>query len=86
MNPYYPIFLNLAGKKCVVIGGGRVALRKVTTLLEYGAEITVISPRLCKGLREVDCEGKIQVRRRAYQVGDLEGAVYRRHCNGQPQR
>jgi len=74
MNPYYPIFLNLAGKKCVVIGGGQIALRKVTTLLEYGAEITVISPRLCKGLREVDSEGKIQVRRRAYQVGDLKGA------------
>ncbi|MCX5996473.1 MAG: bifunctional precorrin-2 dehydrogenase/sirohydrochlorin ferrochelatase [Chloroflexi bacterium] len=74
MNAYYPIFLNLAGKKCVVIGGGQVALRKVTTLLEYGAEITVISPRLCKGLREADCEGKIQVRRRAYQIGDLEGA------------
>ena len=74
MNPYYPIFLNLAGKKCVVIGGGQIALRKVTTLLEYGAETTVISPRLCKGLREADSEGKIRVRRRAYQIGDLKGA------------
>jgi len=74
MNPYYPVFLNLSGRNCVVAGGGQVALRKVTTLLQYGADITVISPRLCKGLRELDCGGKIQVRRRAYQAGDLEGA------------
>jgi len=74
MNPYYPIFLNLSGRKCVVIGGGQVALRKVTTLLQHGADITVISPRLCKGLREPDCDGRIKVRRRAYRAGDLEGA------------
>jgi siroheme synthase-like protein len=74
MNPYYPIFLNLNGRKCVVIGGGQVALRKVTTLLQYGADITVISPRLCKGLRELDCEGKLEVMHRAYQAGDMEGA------------
>ena len=74
MNPYYPIFLNLSGKNCVVAGGGQVALRKVTTLLQYGADITVISPRLCKGLGELDCAGKIKVRRRSYQAGDLQGA------------
>ena len=74
MNPYYPIFLNLSGRNCIVAGGGQVALRKVTTLLQYGADITVISPRLCKGLSELDCGGKIQVRRRAYQAGDLKGA------------
>ena len=74
MNPYYPVFLNLSGRKCVVAGGGQVALRKVATLLQYGADITVISPRLCKGLSELDCAGKIKVRRRSYQAGDLEGA------------
>ena len=74
MNPYYPVFLNLSGKKCVVAGGGQVALRKVTTLLQYGADVTVISPRLCKGMGELDCAGKIKVRRRSYQAGDLEGA------------
>jgi siroheme synthase-like protein len=74
MNPYYPVFLNLGGRSCVLAGGGQVALRKVTTLLQYGADITVISPRLCKGLRDLDCAGKIQVRHRAYQAGDLQGA------------
>jgi siroheme synthase-like protein len=74
MNPYYPVFLNLGGRNCVVAGGGQVALRKVTTLLQHGAAITVISPRLCKGLRELQGEGKILVRHRAYQAGDLENA------------
>ena len=74
MNPYYPVFLNLSGRNCVVAGGGQVALRKVATLLQHGARVTVISPRLCKGLSELDCGGKIQVRRRSYQAGDLEGA------------
>jgi len=74
MNPYYPVFLNLSGRNCVVAGGGQVALRKVTTLLQYGADVTVISPRLCKGLGELDCAGKIKVRRRSYQAGDLQGA------------
>ena len=74
MNPYYPIFLNLSGRNCIVAGGGQIALRKVTTLMQYGADITVISPLLCKGLSALACAGKIQVRRRAYEAGDLEGA------------
>jgi siroheme synthase-like protein len=73
MNQYYPVFLSLSGRKCVVVGGGQVALRKVITLLQHGADITVISPRLCKGLREIDGTGKIQIRHRAYQSGDMEG-------------
>lgn len=46
MTAYYPIMLNLTGKKVVVIGGGAVAARKIGTLLEAKAEITVVSPEL----------------------------------------
>lgn len=74
MNPYYPVFLNLSGRQCIVAGGGQVALRKVQTLLQYNAAVTVISPRLCQGLRELEQAGKIQVRHRPYQQGDLAGA------------
>ncbi len=41
---YFPLFIDLNGRKCVVIGGGRVAARKVKTLLLYGADVLVISP------------------------------------------
>ncbi|MDD5226946.1 MAG: bifunctional precorrin-2 dehydrogenase/sirohydrochlorin ferrochelatase [Candidatus Omnitrophica bacterium] len=49
---YYPIGLDVAGKECVVIGGGRVAERKVTRLLEYGAQVTVVSPVLTPLLKK----------------------------------
>ena len=74
MNPYYPIFLNLDGRKCVVAGGGPVALRKVAALLERHADVTVISPRLCAGLGKLACDGKIRIIHRHYRAGDLKGA------------
>lgn len=68
---YYPVFLDIAGKRCVVVGGGQVALRKVKTLLEYGAKVEVISPELCPELAAIT---EISVRHRQYQPGDLKGA------------
>jgi len=50
---YYPVFLNLEGKTAVVVGGGRVAQRKIETLLRYGALISLISSRLTDKLNEL---------------------------------
>ena len=72
---YYPISLDLKGKKCLVVGGGQVALRKVRTLLEYGARVEVISPDLCQELRRLGGKGTVGVRPREYTQGDLEGAL-----------
>ncbi len=69
---YYPIFLNISDKKCVVVGGGQVALRKVRTLLEHGASVEVISPELCPELNKLAEDGKIRVLRRNYRAGDLQ--------------
>ncbi len=73
-SSYYPIFLNVSGKKCVVIGGGQVALRKVEVLLDHGANVEVISPEICSELDKLAENGGIAVRRRRYQTGDLKGA------------
>lgn len=73
-SPYYPISLNVRGRKCVVIGGGQVALRKVRTLLEHGANVEVISPELCAGLGQLADKDSIHVLNRVYQEGDLTGA------------
>lgn len=76
MNPqkrYYPAFLNITGRKCAVIGGGSVALRKVETLLEYGAGITVISPFLVSELQQIGGEGWITIVEREFRDGDLAG-------------
>ncbi len=72
---YYPIFLNISGKKCVVVGGGQVALRKVRTLLEHGAGVEVISPDLCPELSQLAEGGEIHVLQRSYRAGDLQDAV-----------
>ena len=72
---YYPIFLNLRGKKCVVIGGGHVALRKVTTLLDCGADITVISPKPHAERSKLIKNKAIRLVRRNYERGDLRRAA-----------
>ena len=74
MAVYYPVFLNLQGRKCLVAGGGQVALRKAGALLEHGADVTVISPRLCAGLRKLAGDGRLKVINRAYRRGDMKDA------------
>jgi precorrin-2 dehydrogenase/sirohydrochlorin ferrochelatase len=71
---YYPISLNLNGRRCVVAGGGQVALRKVKVLLEHKATVEVISPTLCPELQHLAQSGAIKVLQRNYQTGDLKGA------------
>jgi hypothetical protein len=66
----YPIFLDLSGRRCVVVGGGEVANRKARKLLQTRAEVVVISPEIKPELESVATE----VLRRSYEIGDLEGA------------
>ena len=74
LSPYYPVFLKVSGKRCVVVGGGEVARRKVEMLLDHGASIEVISPDLCPELDHLAETGEIAARRRHYRTGDLRGA------------
>lgn len=68
---YYPIFLELKGRFCVVVGGGEVAERKVKGLLEAGAAVTVISPELTAQLRAWAERGTVLHQCRTYRHGDL---------------
>ena len=74
-HPYYPMFLNISSKRCVVVGGGEVALRKVKTLLEHGANVEVISPEVCSQLNELAERGEIRMFSRHFQPGDLDDAL-----------
>lgn len=71
---YYPVFLNLNGKKAVVVGGGKVAERKVVSLVAAGADVTVVSPSLTRGLRKTLSEGRIRYISRVYRKNDVKGA------------
>jgi precorrin-2 dehydrogenase/sirohydrochlorin ferrochelatase len=72
---YYPIFLNIQGKKCIVVGGGNVAFRKVKMLLDCGANVTVISPKPHPGLSRLSKQKSVHLIQRAYETGDLKDSV-----------
>ena len=71
---YYPVFLDLHGRPCVVVGGGEVAERKVRALLRAAARVRVVSPQLTARLTRLAAQKKISVTRRRYREGDLKRA------------
>jgi precorrin-2 dehydrogenase len=70
---YLPIFLDVTGKPCVVVGGGEIAERKVHSLLEHAALVTVISPSVGPRLNALVDSGAITWHRRRWRSGDLRG-------------
>lgn len=72
---YYPAFLDLDCRLCVVVGGGRVALRKVEMLREAGACVTVVAPVLCEELEAMRSSGVIQAKTRSFVPSDLDEAL-----------
>lgn len=71
---YYPMFADLNGRRCVVVGGGIVAQRKVTTLLGCGAQVTVVSPMVTRRLVAYVRAGRVRHVARRFHPGDLRGA------------
>ena len=70
---YYPIFLEMKDRRCVVIGGGAVAERKIEGLVAVGANVTVISPTITDRLRVLLKQSVIRHVAREYQTGDRAG-------------
>ena len=70
---YFPIVLEMTGRRCLVIGGGVVAERKIAGLIEVGAEVTVISPKVTEAISHWSKNSSIQLEGRCYRIGDLAG-------------
>ena len=70
---YYPVHLDIQNRKVLVVGGGSVGSRKVKTLLDCGARVTVVSPEVSRQLRELAASGDIILAERSYQSEDLTG-------------
>lgn len=68
---YYPVFLDIEGKPCLVIGGGKVAERKVSLLFRCNANVTVVSPVVSVALADAHNKGKIRWIHREYMTDDL---------------
>jgi precorrin-2 dehydrogenase/sirohydrochlorin ferrochelatase len=74
MTSYYPVYLNLRGRRCIIVGGGTVAEGKISRLLDSGAVISVVSPDATPGIRQFVADGAVSWEERKYQSGDLDGA------------
>ena len=71
----FPVFIDLSEKAATVIGGGRIATRRVTALLEFCGSVTVIAPELSETLHKMHDAGQISWIGREYKTGDLSGAA-----------
>jgi siroheme synthase-like protein len=70
---FYPIFLDITRRRCLVIGGGPVAERRVEGLLASGADLTLISPMVTDRLKKLAAQGAIRHMQRDSEAGDLAG-------------
>jgi siroheme synthase-like protein len=70
--PLFPVFLKLAGRRVLVVGGGPVAAGKLRALLDAGADITVVAPEVCEQVASVP----VRVERRPFVAGDVEGVSF----------
>jgi len=68
---YYPVHLDIQNRNCLVVGGGGVGTRKVKTLLDCGARVTLVSPKVSPQLRDLAASGDIILKERSYQSDDL---------------
>jgi siroheme synthase-like protein len=72
---YLPLFVDLAGRECVVIGGGTVAAHKVELLRGVGATVRVVAPAVCAEIERLAAEGGVSLDRRSFEPADLEGVA-----------
>ena len=70
----YPVNLIVAGRRCVVVGAGRIAARKIDALLAAGAEVHVVAPKLADQVRALRDEHRITVYERSFEPSDLDDA------------
>jgi precorrin-2 dehydrogenase/sirohydrochlorin ferrochelatase len=72
---YFPVLLDLRGRRCLVVGGGEVADRKVRALVECGARVVVVSPRATSNLRALAAAGVVHHHARQFRRWDVRGCT-----------
>ena len=72
---YLPIFLNIHDRPCLVVGGGKVAARKITLLARAGAHTTIVSPEICAQVKELIKQDNVSCLERPFREEDMDGVV-----------
>lgn len=75
MPDYFPAFLDLRRRRCLVVGGGPIGARKACALLECGARVVVVSPTLTPGLATLAAGGRLEHRARGFRGTDVRGCT-----------
>lgn len=73
---YYPVYLNIQGRKVLLVGAGAVALQKIPALLEGEAKICIVAPEATEEIRELAHAHQVDWLQRGYQTSDLEGCAF----------
>ncbi|VAX22023.1 Precorrin-2 oxidase @ Sirohydrochlorin ferrochelatase activity of CysG [hydrothermal vent metagenome] len=75
MSSFYPIFLDIKGKKCLVVGGGSVAERKVKSLLKFAAKVTVVAPQVSPEIENLAVNQNLTIVKARFEPSHMENAV-----------
>ena len=84
MPAYFPLFLDVAGHRCLVVGGGPIGERKARSLLECGARVVIVSPALTPPLVSLVEAGRVEHRARPFQREDVVGCRLVIAATGRP--
>lgn len=84
MADYFPAFLDLRRRRCLVVGGGEIGERKTRALLDCGARVTVVSPSLTPGLAALAARGRLVHRARPFRRSDPRGSALAVAATGNP--
>lgn len=74
MPSFYPIHMNIKGRKCLVVGGGKTAERKVNRLVRYGGKVVVVSPVVTSSIENLSYKKRVVWYKRGYRSTDLHQA------------
>ena len=72
--PFFPVFVDLYGRRALVVGGGRIAARRVNTLSQFCPNVTVVAPAIHPDIAALAARGRVKTVARAYREEDLDGA------------
>jgi siroheme synthase-like protein len=72
---FYPLFFDLRGRKCLVVGAGEIATRKAESLLSSGADVKVVSPEACEDMKKLLADSRLEWLQRPFEASDLDGCL-----------